>query len=175
MFQLDEAEAADGLAIADIHLAARGHSMPYLHRPYDDAATRRWFQAEIAASPRTWWVARHNGQVVGYMRLEHDEVSHLYVRPDSQGRGVGTALLNRAKSLSPQRLTLVTFQRNQAARSFYEARGFTPVATTDGDNAENEPDVTYLWAGCQANLPPAPISDPGCATPASLWARRQSN
>jgi hypothetical protein len=48
--------------------------------------------------------------------------------------------------LSPGPLTLWTFQRNTAARAFYERRGFTAVELTDGSsNEESEPDVRYVW------------------------------
>jgi RimJ/RimL family protein N-acetyltransferase len=49
------------------------------------------------------------------------------------------------KTLSPNRLTLSTFQRNAKARAFNEAHGFRPVGFTDGDNDANEPDVQYEW------------------------------
>ena len=40
-----------------------------------------------------------------------------------------------------------TFQRNTAARNFYESRGFAKIRETDGaDNAEKEPDILYFWS-----------------------------
>ena len=43
-------------------------------------------------------------------------------------------------------LSLWTFQRNAAARRFYERQGFTLVEATDGSrNMEKEPDVLYRW------------------------------
>jgi hypothetical protein len=39
-----------------------------------------------------------------------------------------------------------TFQRNKAARRFYERHGFTLVRETDGArNEEKEPDAEYCW------------------------------
>jgi hypothetical protein len=41
---------------------------------------------------------------------------------------------------------LWTFQKNVAARRFYEDRGFQAVEETDGSrNEEREPDVHYVW------------------------------
>ena len=66
--------------------------------------------------------------------------------PTAQRRGIGTDLLDVAKSKFA-RLQLWTFQRNGQARRFYEARGFVLVEETDGaGNEEREPDARYLWS-----------------------------
>jgi len=63
----------------------------------------------------------------------------------AQGQGVGTSLLEIAQA-SHGLLQLWTFQRNAAARRFYEGRGFGLVRETDGSrNEEKEPDALYLW------------------------------
>ena len=61
--------------------------------------------------------------------------------------------------LSPNRLVLRTFQRNAAARAFYEAHGFHAVGCTDGCNEEREPDVQYVWDGTLS------LSRPGSRCP----------
>ena len=95
--------------------------------------------------PAAWWVARRGQRTIGYILIDGEEVDQLYVHPDSQGKGVGTALLRKAFSLSPRRVLLVTAQRNTRARAFYEKHGFRATAFTDGDNEEREPDVYYTW------------------------------
>ena len=83
--------------------------------------------------------------LVGIVAFRQEWIDQLYVLPDFHGRGVGTALLQVARS-SHSRLQLWTFQRNNAARRFYEARGFVAIRQTDGAaNHEKEPDVLYLW------------------------------
>jgi ribosomal protein S18 acetylase RimI-like enzyme len=59
--------------------------------------------------------------------------------------GVGTALLLQARELSPRELRLFTFQRNEAARAFYDKHGFTVVALGVSPAPELEPDVEYRW------------------------------
>jgi ribosomal protein S18 acetylase RimI-like enzyme len=77
-------------------------------------------------------------------------VEHLYVQPDFQRAGIGSALLEVAKSRRPGGLRLWVFQRNHGARAVYARHGFTEVRFTDGpDNEEQEPDVflAYLRNG----------------------------
>ena len=78
-------------------------------------------------------------------RLPKRWIDQLYVLPEVQGRGVGSELLQVAMCAF-DRLQLWTFQRNIAARRFYEARGFVLVRETDGSgNEEKEPDALYIW------------------------------
>jgi len=140
-----EAASDDAPAIADIHLTARMVAMPYLARPHSDNETRAWFAGRVGDRPAAWWVARRGHRVIGYILIDGEEVDHLYVHPDSQGRGVGTALLRKAFSLSPRRVFLATAQRNTRARAFYEKHGFRATQFTDGENEEREPDVYYTW------------------------------
>jgi ribosomal protein S18 acetylase RimI-like enzyme len=72
------------------------------------------------------------------MFIEGERLDHLLVHPGTQGRGVGSALLHKARSLSPRRVALVTFQRNESARAFYEKHGFRPLRFTAGENEEGE-------------------------------------
>jgi putative acetyltransferase len=70
------------------------------------------------------------------------------VEPADQSRGVGSALLDQAKALRPQRLYLWVFQKNTGAIRFYERHGFRLVKLTDGaENMEREPDALYAWNG----------------------------
>jgi ribosomal protein S18 acetylase RimI-like enzyme len=155
--RIDIAEAAspDAADVAEIHLSARREAMPYLRLAHTQEETRAWFARDAGDRPAAWWVARWEGRIVGYMLVHGEDLDHLYVRPGWQRRGIGRALLAKAKALSPQRLVLWTFQRNAAARAFYEAHGFRAVGCSDGRNEEGEPDVQYAWDG-------APIS-PGSA------------
>jgi GNAT superfamily N-acetyltransferase len=83
--------------------------------------------------------------MTGIIAFRDDWIDQLYVLPEAQGRGTGSALLQVAQRAF-DRLQLWTFQRNEKARRFYEAKGFALVEETDGaDNEEKEPDARYLW------------------------------
>jgi putative acetyltransferase len=98
------------------------------------------------------WLADEDGRPLGFLAVEHsrtlgtDVLERLYVDPTSQRRGIGTALLDKAKELRPGGLQLWVFQKNEGARRFYERHGFRLVRLTDGSaNMEREPDALYAW------------------------------
>ena len=108
MIDVVEAQHQDAAAIAAIHLTARRQAMPYLCLAHTDVETRDCFARMVANRPQEWWVVRHQGQVVAYMLIDGDNPDHLYVAPDWQGLGFGSALLAKAKTVSPRRLVLWT-------------------------------------------------------------------
>jgi GNAT superfamily N-acetyltransferase len=119
--------------------------MPYLPPLHTDDETRAWI-ANVVLPHQEVWVAESAGRVVGVAALDDDTLTQLYLLPAAQGRGIGSRLLETAKTRRPEGLRLYAFQRNGRARGFYERRGFVPVEFGDGSgNEEGEPDVLYLW------------------------------
>ena len=91
-------------------------------------------------------MAELGDRVAGFAALDADMLAHLYVHPDLQRQGIGDALLTRVKELRPDGFRLWVFQRNAAARRFYERRGLRLIELTDGaGNEEREPDALYEW------------------------------
>jgi GNAT superfamily N-acetyltransferase len=137
-------ERADMDAAARVHRISFDHALPWLtglHTPDED----RWFYRERMFSECTLWGTFDGDAMTGVIAFQDDWIEQLYVLPEAQGQGVGTALLDIAKRTSDH-LQLWTFQRNAQARHFYEARGFAIVEQTDGaGNEEKEPDARYLW------------------------------
>ena len=107
------------------------------------------FFDRCVADDETWvW---DDGQLRGFAVLRGDELSQLYVDPDAFGRGIGSALLDVAKTERPDGFTLWVFQANERARRFYEDRGCRCVRLTDGSfNEERTPDALYAWRGSSA-------------------------
>jgi ribosomal protein S18 acetylase RimI-like enzyme len=100
------------------------------------------------------WLAEEDGRPLGFLAIRRSRrngwevLEKLYVDPDAQNRGVGSALLEQAKALRPDGLVLWVFQENTGARRFYEQRGFRVVTLRFGaaaDNMEGEPDALYAW------------------------------
>jgi GNAT superfamily N-acetyltransferase len=145
--RLRRARASDAAAVAALHLAARRQAMPYLAELHSDDDVRVWTRETLLPKAEVW-IAEIGGRPVGYLAVVDDILDHLYVAPEHQSQGVGSLLMAKAKALRPAGLRLYAFQRNHGARAFYEARGFAPVAFSDGaSNQEREPDVLYQWRG----------------------------
>ena len=143
--RLREAEPRDAPAIAELFLASRREALPYLPELHSDDETRDWM-ARVVLTECAVWVAESEGRVVGFAAVKGEHLDHLYLLPGHQRRGIGSRLLAKAKELSPDRLELWAFQRNAAARAFYEEHGFVAVEFGDGSgNEEGEPDVRYEW------------------------------
>jgi putative acetyltransferase len=91
------------------------------------------------------WLAESGGQVFGRMAIMDDLIDQLFVRVEAQGQGIGSSLLNKARELSPDGLRAFTFQKNLAARLFFEKHGFKVVREGVSPPPENEPDFEYAW------------------------------
>jgi ribosomal protein S18 acetylase RimI-like enzyme len=119
---------------------------PYL--PLEQGRTidedSRFFRDVIL--PRTSvWVAQHGAAIVGFLAIEGSYVDRLYIHPEHQRRGVGTALITKAKAISPTGVQLHTHVKNTQARTFYEQHDFKAVKFGISPPPESEPDVEYHW------------------------------
>lgn len=105
---------------------------------------RIWYEASVIAHsfiPASFWalqksamkekylplaenfVFQEEGQIVGFISLVGERVCALFVAPGMQGRGIGRALLEHAKTLRG-RLSLNVYRENESALRFYEMCGF---------------------------------------------------
>lgn len=116
---------------------------PRLHSGAEDIAhadaliARGW--VTVAETPE-------GGAVAGFLAREGSYVHALFIAPAWQRRGIGRALIARAKAASPA-LDLWTFAANTAARRFYEDAGFAEIARGDGsENEEGLPEIHYRWS-----------------------------
>lgn len=133
------------------HLVNRWHetnliSYRYVeeHQKHTIDSARRFFRDDVIPACEVW-VAERSAQLLGVLALETPWIRQLAIFPEFQRRGVGTALLRKARERSPLELRLFTFQRNAAARAFYEKQGFSRVAFGISPAPELEPDIEYRW------------------------------
>lgn len=145
---LRAATAADLPALAEVHLAARraaGDSFPPGAHGDDDV--RAWVSGWDLTTYDVWLVTVGD-QVVGYARCTPTWLDDLYVHPDAQGTGVGTALFDLVTTLRPRGFCLWVFESNAPARDFYRSRGCLELERTDGlGNEEGAPDIRVAWPG----------------------------
>ena len=83
-------------------------------------------------------------ELVGFVAASKESISQLYVRVGFQRNGIGTELLEWAKSQSAGTLWLYAFARNHGACSFYERMGFVQIAKGFEPMWQLE-DVKYQW------------------------------
>ncbi|BCB21086.1 GNAT family N-acetyltransferase [Bosea sp. ANAM02] len=142
---IERASLRDAGEIAALYLASRAAALPWLRRVHSDDEVRGWI-AHVRLATGETWVAREAGRILGFLCLDGEDLDQLYLLPGQFRRGIGSLLLVKAKERSPERLHLFTFQRNAAARAFYERHGFRLVDLNDGErNEEGEPDALYEW------------------------------
>lgn len=84
--------------------------------------TARWAEK---LRQETFLAAEGGGALLGFGALEGAYLDLLYVLPDCQGRGVGSALCGFLEHLCPE--SRITVHASRTARSFFEAQGYRLV------------------------------------------------
>ncbi len=134
-------------AATDVYVRSLTGSIDWFtaEQRHSDAEYGDYFRKQVVPVCETW-VALVTGRVVAVMTLEEDEwLDRLYVDPEFQRQGVGSRLLQQAKELRPDGLRLVTLERNEPARRFYERHGFVLTGHGQAQDPPGEPDVQYRW------------------------------
>ncbi|HYE19464.1 MAG TPA: GNAT family N-acetyltransferase [Tepidisphaeraceae bacterium] len=113
-----------------------------IHGPEEE---REYIAGVMLRTGRVFVADVEGARGVGFLSLRGDSVEQLYVDPANQNRGVGAALLGRAKELR-ERLELWAFEVNEGAIRFYRREGFRVVQRTDGEqNEAKRADVKLVW------------------------------
>jgi chorismate mutase/GNAT superfamily N-acetyltransferase len=141
--------AVDDLpALAELHLAARHAAGDAFPPPaHADHEAREWVAGWDLATYDVW-VAERGDEPAGYARWTATWLDDLYVHPDHQGHGVGSALFELVASTRPGGFCLWVFESNVRARAFYRRHGCLELERTDGSaNEERAPDIRVAWPG----------------------------
>lgn len=137
------ATPSDASDAAVISRVSRLHAMPWLPNLHTAEEDLAFFQRLVSENRLD--VVEHEGQIVGLCSLRPGWIDQLYIHPDHQSQGFGTACLKRAQSMS-NTLQLWVFERNTPAQAFYAKHGFTVAERTDGTrNEEQCPDLRMTW------------------------------
>ncbi|HHX4055980.1 MAG: N-acetyltransferase family protein [Burkholderia contaminans] len=144
---LRRAISDDAAEVAEVYLRSRNTLASYAPLAHSEAAVRDWVANMLVPSGNVT-VAVNDNRIVGMAaHVVADGVAwldQLYVHPEFQRQGVGSALLESVKSQTAGKLQLYTFQMNRDAAAFYERQGFVAIAYSDGSrNEEGCPDVLY--------------------------------
>ena len=153
------------------HDACAWMSVPFHLRPYraedEDAAIALWQQTWQQAYPTidfaarvAWWrdrwrselvpnaaiiVAEQADALVGFVTIDgNGYLDQLVVSPDHWGSAIATALVDEAKRLSPDGVTLLVNKDNARAIRFYERNGFVH-AGEDVNPTSGRPVLKMEW------------------------------
>ncbi|WP_312055458.1 GNAT family N-acetyltransferase [Pantoea brenneri] len=121
---------ADRPFLRTLFLAARRHNWRWL-----DGSEWQLEDFDSVILGETVLVAECDGQRVGFAGLlENDNFLHsLYVDPDWQGRGAGSALLEAIQARFTSTGALKCLTMNKAAQAFYLKHGWKMIAQGEGE------------------------------------------
>jgi GNAT superfamily N-acetyltransferase len=98
------------------------------HEPYMQMTE---LTREIVNGVSFWGVDGPDAQLAGVMGIQSVKdvtlVRHAYVRPEHQGKGIGSLLLQHLETLTDQRILIGTWKAATWAIRFYEAHGYTLI------------------------------------------------
>lgn len=120
-------------------------TFPHLQHPQPYSTWKARFHNDLVVQGSVW-IAELENWIVGFVVVTKNNqyLDQLFVHTDYHNRGIGSALLNKAKEICPQGLTLCTLQQNMQARAFYERHGFK-VSKLSINKINGQPNVIYYW------------------------------
>lgn len=89
------------------------------------------------------YVAEDKDGILGFIALINNHVASIFVDNEKQGKGIGSSLLNYAKTLRTE-LTLNVYQKNEKSVHFYNSKSFTILSETI-DESTNEKEFAMKW------------------------------
>ena len=113
----------DVVAISRINTDACRVAYKFMGWNYTLDEVQLWYARKL---PQWDWgrVAVKGGASVGFIAMAGGLIDELFVHPDAQQQGVGSALLKLALRRGIRPATLHVFEKNTSARRFYERFGF---------------------------------------------------
>jgi ribosomal protein S18 acetylase RimI-like enzyme len=120
-------------------------TFPQIRHPQPYAQWQARFRDDLAVRGNVW-IAELEDQIVGFVIVMKQEqwLDQLFIDPMYQNRGIGSALLDKAKAICPQGLELHTLQQNTKACAFYERHGFK-ASKLSINKINGQPNVEYYW------------------------------
>jgi ribosomal-protein-alanine N-acetyltransferase len=121
---------------------------------YPTPWSRRAFESEINDNSYAhYYVARHDGKVVGYVGmwiiLDEAHITNIAVHPQYRRKGIGQCLLEsmfeKARGFGATRMTLEVRVSNYTAQRLYKRLGFVERGTRKGYYTDTNEDAIIMW------------------------------
>ena len=94
---------------------------------HSDAEIEEWVEVEVIAHREVWAAVDTEDRALAVMVLDDGWIDQLYVDPAGRGMGLGSRLVELAKSRCREGLQLWTFASNINAQRFYIGVGWSRV------------------------------------------------
>ncbi|MGP3592501.1 GNAT family N-acetyltransferase [Vagococcus sp. WN89Y] len=126
-------QESDRPFLRTLYLSARKQNWTWL-----DGEAWRLEDFDAATLDEVIWIAEDEGHRLGFASVYvNDNFLHnLFVSPDFQGRGVGSALLKHVQSRFTSTGALKCLLRNSAALAFYQHHGWYIEAKGEAPDGE---------------------------------------
>ncbi len=112
---------SDTEQILDIWFQASSLAHPFLDSDFMEK--EKISVREIYLPNTETWVYAEGAFLLGFISMMGNEVGALFVKPDCQGRGIGTGLMDHVAFLHEE-LEVEVFKKNTIGRAFYDKYGF---------------------------------------------------
>jgi len=128
---------SEGEALACLRVEAMRESLERVGRFNEARAKARFLSGFVPANTRAVVVG---GQLAGFFVVRPEgsglSLDHLYIRPEHQGRGIGSRVLAEvfAQADARQQVVKVGALRESRSNEFYARHGFVLVEQTGYDN-----------------------------------------
>jgi putative acetyltransferase len=116
-----EYQEADLERVLEIWLSASIKAHSFIEAEFWESKVSDMREMYIPASET--FVFEFEGEIYGFYSLYEHTLAAIFVTPGAQGKGIGTLLLNDAKSRR-ESLQLAVYKGNSPSISFYEKHGF---------------------------------------------------
>lgn len=115
---------------------------------------RKAFYNELMFNQFAYYtVATYDEKVIGYcgfwLILDEAHITNIAIHPDYRGSGIGEATLSYvmelAKQLGAEKMTLEVRVSNDVAKKMYEKLGFVRSGIRKGYYTDNKEDAMIMW------------------------------
>ncbi|WP_409340679.1 acetyltransferase [Paenibacillus sp. MBLB4367] len=135
--------AEDHDTLAEIWLRAVRATHHFISED-DIAFYHRMVRDEYLTAVEVWEVLDDRHKPIGFIGLDGTKVEMLFVDPDHHGKGAGRQLLDHAKGLKGNALSVDVNEQNEGALAFYQKYGFVQASRSEHDSAGRPYPILHL-------------------------------
>lgn len=138
---ISKAKGSDLEAILNIWLEASIKAHDFMPPEYWKSKIKD--MREIYLPSASNYVFESNAEILGFVSMYQNTLAAIFVTPEQQGNGIGSALLEYIKTKYDE-LDLNVYKTNTSSINFYKKHGFVIVAE-HFDEHTGRPEIEMKW------------------------------